>query len=149
MVSSDKANVVIKLSSGTGSHTIEDPYFGKVTVTATFDASAAHGKTKTLVDPDKKVIMNAAVFLPNKLKDATPATKEIVVIHELIHAAGLADNKDHDKTSGVFYSPLEYDSGKLVEWGSGGKFRPMPPVRVGAETLCKLKSLWVENAACD
>jgi hypothetical protein len=148
-VSSDGANVVIKLSEGTGAHTFEDPYYGKATVNAVFDATAAHGKTKTLVDPDKNVIMNAAVFLPNKLRNANPKTKEIVVIHELIHAAGLDDNKDHDKTSGVFYSPLEYNSGKLVEWGSGGKFPPMPPVRVGAATKCKLKALWVDNAACD
>lgn len=148
-VSSDKADVVIKLSDGAGKHTFEDPYYGKVTVNVVFNATAAHGKTRTLVDPDKNVIMNAVVFLPNKLRKADPKTKEIVVIHELIHAAGLDDNKDHDKISGVFYSPLEYSSGKLVEWGSGGKFPPMPPVRVGVETKCKLRKLWVENAACD
>jgi hypothetical protein len=148
-VSSDKPNVVIKLSDGTGEHTFEDPYYGKATVKAVFDATAVHGKTKTLVDPDKNVIMNAAVFLPNKLRDASRQIKEIVVVHELIHAAGLDDNKDHDKTSGVFYSPLEYSSGKLVEWGTGGKFPPMPPLRVGAETNRKLRSLWVEDAARD
>jgi hypothetical protein len=148
-VSSDRPDVVIKLSDGIGEHTFEDPYYGEFTVKAVFDATAVHGKTKTVVDPDKKVIMNAAVFLPNKLRNANQKTKEIVVIHELIHAAGLDDNKDHDKTSGVFYSPLEYSSGNLVEWGTGGKFPPMPPVRVGAQTKCKLRSLWVENAACD
>ncbi|REJ78015.1 MAG: hypothetical protein DWQ47_16845 [Acidobacteria bacterium] len=145
----DKADVVVKASDGTSSHKFKDPYFGEYTVNVTFDAGSVHGRTKTLVEPDKKIIMKAAVFLPNKLTGATAKVKEIVVIHELIHAAGLDDNKDHDKVSGLFYSPLEYGSGKLSEWGLGGKYPPMPPVRIGAATMCNLKSLWVDNAGCD
>lgn len=148
-VAGDDADIVVKLSDGTGKHTFNDRYYGEVPVTAVFDASAVHGKTKTLVDPDKNVIVKAVIFLPKKLKDVTAPIKEAVVVHEFIHAAGLDDNKDHDRTAGIFYSPLEYSSGRLVEWGTGGKAKSMPPIRVGNETSCKLKALWIDSFACD
>ncbi len=143
-----QADIVVKLSDNVGTHTFDDRYYGTVTVKAVFDASAAHGKTKALIDPDRNVMVKAAVFLPMKLKDASDAVREIVTVHEFIHAAGLSDDKDHDKGSGVFYSPMEFSNGKLKEWGLGDKAVEMPPIKIGTETVCKLNMLWMDGITC-
>lgn len=142
------ANVVVKLSSGnTGSHTFHDRFYGDIPVTANFDASLAHGKTKTVKDPDRGVLVLAAIFLPSRLQRGSDGVREVVIVHEFIHAAGLDDNGDHDTRDGVFYAQMEMSNGQLKEWGTSNS--PMPPVRIGANTVCRLNSLWSDNVTCD
>jgi len=142
------ANVVVKLSNGnTGSYTFHDRFYGDVTVTANFDASRAHGKTKIVKDPDRGVVVMAAVFLPQRLQGTSAGVKEIVAIHEFIHAAGMDSDGDHDRTDGVFYAIMEPSGNGLREWGTSNA--AMPPVRLGTSTRSTLDGLWGGNAASD
>lgn len=138
------ANVVVKVSGNVGTHTFHDRFYGDVTVTANFDASLAHGKTKTVRDPDRNVIVMAAIFLPMRLEGATDGIREVVTIHELIHAAGLDDDADHDTREGVFYGQMESSGGTLKEWGTSNA--SMPPVRIGPNTVTRLNALWQDSA---
>lgn len=142
------ANVVVKLTHGnTGSYTYRDRFYGEVPITATFDASRAHGKTKPLVDPDRGIIVFAAVFLPERLDARASAVREVVSVHEFIHAAGMDSDDDHDHREGVFYSPMEVSGATITEWGMGHP--PMPPVRIGPNTVCRVNALWADNVTCD
>jgi hypothetical protein len=50
---------------------------------------ALHGQTTTFTDPKLRVIFFAAVFLPGKIKKAKDGQKEMIVVHEFIHSAGI------------------------------------------------------------
>lgn len=147
-VSKDEdSNIIVQLSNGAATYTYKNPDYGEIPASTNFDAAAVHGKTIPFIDPDKNIVLKAAIFLPSKLEKVTADVKEMVVVHEFIHAAGL-DNKDHDTDSGVFYSPMEKFGGKLREWGKGENVKLMPPIRVGPQTLCAVRLLWVKNSKC-
>jgi hypothetical protein len=146
------ANIVVKLSDGSEVY----EYYGD-TATARFRADELHGQTSTLVDLKKREIFFAVVFLPAKVKKASSKQKEVIVVHELIHACGLngllADGKkdpaeDHDST-GIMFAQMKTDGAGLIEYLPDKGAKPMPPIRVGARTLCKVRMLWAAEACKD
>lgn len=84
-----KANIVVILSNGPDKYDFKDPWFeGTAKTRADFKADKLHGHCSTLKDPKKNEIVFAVVFLPGKIK-ATNEQKQVVVVHEFIHACGL------------------------------------------------------------
>jgi hypothetical protein len=131
------ANIVLVLTNGPGE---KYQYYGDTATTAAwFKADRLHGQTSTLHDPKSHEIFFAAVFLPARVNRATESQKQMIVLHELIHACGL-DNW-HDSV-GIMFENMEPKDGGLIEYLHGKDARPMPPVRVGPQTLCKMQILW-------
>ena len=146
------ANVVVLLSDGAETY----KYDGD-TATARFDASIMHGQTTTLADQKRNEIFFAVIFLPAKVKGATAGQKELMVIHELIHAAGLDGgtpggtrdkNQDHD-TVGIMVANMKADGNGLIEYMPEKGAKGMPPVRVGAQTLCRLRRIWADDGCTE
>ena len=137
------ANIVLVLANGPGE---KYTYYGDTTQTAAdFTGDILHGETRTLVDQKRNEIFFAAVFLPGKLKKVTNGQKEVVIIHELIHAAGL--NDWHDSV-GIMFATMKEEHGGLIEYLHDEGAKPMPPIRVGTQTLCKMKMLWTGTKDC-
>ena len=139
------ANVVVKLSDGSETYS----YYGD-TATAQFNASIMHGQTSTLADQKKNEIFFAVIFLPGKVRNVTPEQKELIIIHELIHACGLDGglgngthdkNQDHD-IEGIMVANMKVDGKGLIEYMPMKNAKAMPPIRVGTQTLCKLRGIW-------
>jgi hypothetical protein len=134
-------NIIVQVSDGSSSYTYKNPAYEDFVGKATFDAAAVHGKTIPFIDPVNKIVLKAAIFLPNKLKGVSDAVKEMVTVHEFIHACGL-DNSDHDPIDGIFVAGLVNSGGKLIEpLNTGGK-NYMPPARVSGGTRSKITSNW-------
>jgi hypothetical protein len=137
------ANIVLILANGPGE---KYRYYGDTTQTAAdFTGDIPHGETRTLVDPKLNAIYFAAVFLPGKLKKTTNGQKEVIVVHELIHAAGL--NDWHDSV-GIMFATMQEEGGGLIEYLHEKGAKSMPPIRVGSQTLCKMKMLWSGATDC-
>lgn len=139
-----QANIVVKLSSGKDSHT----HYGD-TVRADFSADQLHGRARTLSDRRNEIFF-AVVFLPGKVESVTPRQKEVVIVHELIHAAGLngllsnggkAPNDDHD-SAGIMFPQMKIKDDGLIEYLHDKDAQPMTPIRVGPQTMCNLRMLW-------
>ena len=138
------ADVVLILATGPTKHS----HFGDTVETAPdFVVDDLHGQCSTLTDKRRNEIFFAGVFLPGKVKDATAGQKEVIVLHELIHAAGMNEKNDHDSV-GIMFFGWKREDGKLLEYMPEKGARPMPPIRVGAKTLCTIKSLWSGENAC-
>ncbi len=148
------ANIVVKLSP-TGSETYTHP---SKTITTSFNAKDLHGRARTLAEPGKKglEIIFAVAYLPGGVTNPTPGQMEVVTVHELIHCAGLngqnpdgtdAPNDDHDSV-GIMYSHMKRDGTGLIEYLHDKNAKPMPKIRVGAQTLCKLRMLWTDANEC-
>ena len=145
-----KANVVIKLSMGADSETFD----GSVLSTSpNFDATSLHGFTRTLAELNEKektvAMIFVVTFLPGKAK-ATANQKNIVIVHEMIHACGLdggrpdgskASDQDHD-SEGLFAAVMNTTPDGLIEATAPAGTKPMPPIRVGAKTSATIKSIW-------
>ncbi len=135
------AQIVVKLSmQNADSHTHKagrDEYV----ISVSFDANGVHGKARTLMEQNRQgnEIFFAAVFLPGKRK-TVDKLKEMIIVHEFIHAAGM--NEDHD-SSGIMADTMSVIGDKFVEIKGAA---PMPPVRVGAKTMCVMRDLWVGEA---
>jgi hypothetical protein len=146
------ANIVVKLSDGSE---VYEHYGDKAT--AKFPADELHGQTSTLVDQKKHEIFFAVIFLPGKVKKASNKQKEVIIVHEFIHACGLNGllpdgskdpNADHDST-GVMFPQMKVDGTGLIEYLPDKGAKAMPPIRVGARTLCKARLLWGAEACKD
>jgi hypothetical protein len=138
------ANVVILLATGPQHYT----YYGDTVSTGSdFTANTLHGETRALIDTSLNAIFFAAVFLPGKAK-ATKRQREVVVFHELIHACGLVANDDHDVV-GVMFGAMQVSGDGLLEYMPEKGAKPMPPIRVGSRTKCKLQMIWADGPACD
>lgn len=145
------AHIVVKLSNG--KETYAQP---QKSITVDFDATDLHGRARTLSDGRKSLeIFFAITFLPGLVANPTPGQMEVVTLHELIHCAGLnglmpdgskAPNDDHD-TVGIMYPQMMRDGNGLIEHLHDQNAKPMPPVRVGAQTMCKMRMLWT-GAEC-
>jgi hypothetical protein len=134
------ANVVILLATGPQHYT----YYGDTVSTASdFAADRLHGETRALVDTSLRAIFFAAVFLPGKSK-ATKRQREVVVLHELIHASGM---DDHDVV-GVMVAQMQAVGGGLLEYLPEKDAKPMPPIRVGSRTRCQLQMVWADGPSC-
>jgi hypothetical protein len=146
------ANIVVLLSSGSDVY----KYYGD-TATAKFDATELHGQTSTLTDQKVMEIFFAAIFLPGKVKEATGKQKGVIVVHEFIHACGLngllpdgskAPNDDHE-SSGIMFAQMKKDGDGLIEYLPDKGAKPMPPIRLGGRTLCKMQMLWSKEGCKD
>jgi hypothetical protein len=97
----------------------------------------------------------ATIFLPGKVQ-ATNEQKEVIIIHEFIHASGLdggmadgAKNRDQDhELVGIMYDTMMTDGKGLRENLKSITERAMPPIRVGPSTTCKLARLWAGAETC-
>lgn len=136
-----KANIVlVPGQNAAAEYKYRDAYYGEVNVKtkSDFKADSLHGRANTLKDADSNEIFFAVIFLPGKLKKATNAQKEVIIVHELIHACGF---EEHD-SAGVMFSPMMEQGGGLIEYLHEKDDKPMPPIRVGAKTRCAVKLLW-------
>ena len=146
------ANIVVKLSNGAETY----PHPSKP-ISANFDATDLHGRARTLSDGKKGLeIFFAIAFLPGRVSNPTPGQMEVVTLHELIHCAGLngqnpdgsdAPGDDHDSI-GIMYPQMIRDGGGLIEHLHEKGTKPMPLIRVGAQTMCKMRMLWANAADC-
>ena len=141
----NSAEVVVLLSNGHDSY----PHPQKK-IQAQFDATKLHGEARTLRDPDRNVIVFAAIFLPGKVSNVTARQKEVIVVHEFIHAAGLNGvrddgsddpNDDHD-SAGIMFPQMQQKDGGLLEYLPDKGAQPMTPIRVGPQTRSKINSVW-------
>ena len=137
------AHIVVKLSTQNA-----DSYTHKVgrdeyVISVNFDANGVHGKARTLVEQNRQgpEIFFAAVFLPGK-RNTVNSLKEMIIVHEFIHAAGM--NEDHD-ASGIMADTMSVIGNTFVEIKGAA---PMPPIRVGGKTMCLMRDLWT-GEACD
>ncbi|MGD9562391.1 MAG: hypothetical protein AB7F88_10485 [Pyrinomonadaceae bacterium] len=140
------ANIVVKLSNGSETY----PHPSK-RITTSFDATELHGRAHTLADGRRGLeIFFAIAFLPGKVANPTPGQMEVVIVHELIHCAGLngenadgtkAPNDDHDSI-GIMYPQMIRDGGGLIEHLHDKEAKPMPKIRVGSKTMSKMRALW-------
>lgn len=143
------ANIVVKLSNGKESY----QYYGD-TAKADFDAEQFHGQASTLVDKKRMEIFFAVIFLPGKVKNATFRQKEVITVHELIHACGLNGllsnggkdpNDDHDSV-GIMFPQMKVAGDGLIEYLHDKEVQPMTPIRIGAQTRSKVSTLWSADA---
>jgi hypothetical protein len=145
--SEPEANIIMRL----GDKTVNFEY-DKTTYQNTFSGTALHGLTKTLSRDG--VIEKAFIFLPatpmvtvfdrkgNQSEQiANHGVMEVIAVHELIHACGLDEMKDHGG-DGIFYYPLAYQNGKVYVPERGKNQALMPPVRNDGMIVGKIKHLW-------
>jgi hypothetical protein len=133
------ANVVVILALGPTQYT----HYGDTAQTGpNFKADKYEGETHTLIDTRLNAIFFAAIFLPGKLpKSLTKGQKEVVIVHEFIHACGVPE---HEAT-GIMSDRVEPSNDGLKEWG--GQAPPMPPIRLGSKTLARVESVWMSPKA--
>jgi hypothetical protein len=145
-----EANIVVMLSDGSDSYP-----WGDRTITVNFHADKLHGRARTVASGGRTVEIDfAVVFLPGKVRSPTPKQKEVLVVHELIHASGLngitpegaelADG-DHDLV-GIMSGQMVQHGDGLIEMLPEKDARPMTPIRVGGATMCKMRMLWKAEA---
>jgi hypothetical protein len=110
-----------------------------------FTVERLHGETRTLIDKRLDAIFFAAVFLPGKSKNVTKGQKEVIIVHEFIHACGV---EEHETTShaGIMYDIMTPEGDGLKEPTPDGE--KMPPIRVGPLTLCRMQKLWSGAKTC-
>ena len=133
------ANVVVILANGPQQYKREGH---TVQTDASFKFDQFHGLTITLTDTRLNAIFFAAIFLPGKLpKSLTKGQKEVVIVHEFIHACGVPE---HEAT-GIMNGYMEPSNGGLKEWGVQAP--PMPPIRLGSLTLNRVESVWMSPKA--
>jgi hypothetical protein len=143
------ANIVVILAHGTASY----KYYGDTASTKSdFKADKLHGYTSTLVDEKKNEIFFAAIFLPGEVKGVTGKQKEVIIVHEFIHASGLNglnDAKDDHEIGGIMNAIMKQEQdGGLIEYMPDKGAKSMPPFRVGAQTICKMQMLWAGKKSC-
>lgn len=143
------AHVVIKLSMGPEKVTFSG---GTINTPAGFSADVLAGRTEVagqIVNNGPAELIFAATFLPGKVK-ATADQKEVIVVHEMIHACGLDGGKpdgshtrdqDHD-TEGILYPVMSPKGTGLIENNAASDAKEMPPIRVGGQTRCKILMIW-------
>lgn len=139
------ANIVVKLSMGS-----ENYNHAGDTIAVNFPAEKLHGRAVTVAHPRLKELYFAAVFLPGKVKNVTARQKEVMVVHELIHASGLDGgiegggknpDMDHDDV-GIMTGLMKVEGDGLIEYLPERGATPMTPIRVGTKTIGKMKAIW-------
>jgi hypothetical protein len=150
------AQIVVKLSNGSESYTMSQVGYDDYTFEVNFPAELLHGRAKTLSTGSPLEIFFAGVFLPGKVRNPTPKQKEVIVVHEFIHACGLDGRTPDDKEiPGGDHDLVGVMSAKMVEYGDGlmemmpeKGAKPMSPIRVGGQTMCRMRMLW-KNEGCE
>ncbi|WP_010584858.1 hypothetical protein [Schlesneria paludicola] len=132
------ANVVILAANGPQQY----PYYGQTLKTKPeFKPDELDGQTSVVTDDRLKETFFACIFLPGRVKSPTKDQQEMVVVHELIHAAGM---DEHD-SSGIMFSHMQASGTGLLEYLHDASAKPMPPVRLGGMTKCKVQMLWTDS----
>jgi hypothetical protein len=133
------ANVVVILANGPQHYTREGH---TVQTDASFKLNQFHGLTITLTDMRLSAIFFAVIFLPGKLPKPAKGQKEVVIVHEFIHACGVLE---HETTpdGGIMYDIMVPSNGGMQEGSKQAK--PMPPIRVGPQTLSRVESVWLSS----
>lgn len=137
------ANIVVVLANGAAKY----QYYGDTaTTSANFKADHLHGFASTLVDAKRNEIFFAAIFLPGKVKDVTDKQKQVIIVHELLHAGGLNGlndaNDDHEIAGIMNGMMVRQEDGGLLEMLPDKGAKSMPPIRFGGQTICKMQRLW-------
>ena len=146
------ANVVVKLADGPASHDFESKDYdsAKVKTAADFRPDYPHGSTVAVFAEQYEEVLFAVIFLPGKLEKPSAGMKEVVIIHEFIHAAGMVSKeKDKQKNSklthdheGIMYDIMITSGNGLIEGNRPKGKKAMPPIRVGGKTRSEIKSAW-------
>jgi hypothetical protein len=144
------ANIVVMLSDGTDTYS-----WGDHQITVNFHADQMHGRARTIATGSRAVEIDfAVVFLPGRVPNPTPKQKELLVVHELIHASGLTGftpegaklaDGDHDIV-GLMVAQLVVHGDGLIELLPEKGAKPMKPIRLGGQTMCKMRMLWKAEA---
>lgn len=145
------AQIVVKLSNGSETFVQNGD-----SIVVDFPADKMHGRAHTLHHPKRKEIYFAGVFLPGKVQNVTPKQKEVMVVHELIHACGLdgelpgggKDPKDDHDSIGIMFPSMMVQGDGLIEYLHDKGAQPMTPIRVGPQTMCKMRMLWTAAETC-
>lgn len=122
------------LAQGPTSH----PFPGGVAQTKpSFKPEKMHGQAAVHLDR-KNVIDYAVIFLPGKVTKVTKEQKEMIIVHEIIHACGM---DEHD-SEGIMYDVFLASGKGVIEMVSPAGTKAMPPIRIGAATTSIMQSLW-------
>ena len=132
------ANIVVLLANGPQQY----KYYGDTVKTdPSFKSDMPHGQTSTLGDPRTHEIFFAAIFLPGKIPKLTKGQKEVIIVHEFIHASGGLTNDEHDST-GIFFGYMTITGDGMLESLPEEGAKLMPPIRLGPRTATKMQTAW-------
>jgi hypothetical protein len=135
------ANIVLMLANGHTDYTYQGT---TVTPGVGFSPDRLHGMTRAFYyDESPKEIFFATIFLPGKVH-GTKKQREVIVVHEFIHAAGMDEHDDR----GIMFAQMGESGDGLIEYLHDKASKTMPPIRVGGQTACIMKMLWSGGAAC-
>jgi hypothetical protein len=134
-----KANIIVVQVKGPSSI---DGSGVSVSSGADFKADGLHGKTALAIDRRNQVYF-AGTFLPEAADKTTQTQKEMITLHEFIHAAGM---DEHD-SSGIMYDVFQAKGDGVAELAPPG-MPTMPAVRVGVQTACIMSMLWADGPTC-
>lgn len=147
------ANIVVKLAKNGETY----PYPSRKNILkADFPTDKLHGNTQAVAHPRRLEIEFAVVFLPGETAEGSMRQKEVIIVHELLHAAGLSgsfvngvhDNKSDHEDVGIMCAQFVNKGDGAVEMGAPKDTPAMTPIRVGPQTMCKIRSLWVAGESC-
>ncbi len=130
------ANVVVILATAHKSYTRDG---NTINTDSSFKLNQFHGQTITLADGVPETNFFAVIFLPGLLHNPAKGQKEVMIVHEFIHACGV-DEHETTPTGGIMYDIMVPSNGGLQEASKKGD--PMPPIRVGPQTLNRIQSIW-------
>jgi len=97
------------------------------------------GDTETFTEKRLNAIFFAVIFLPGKLHKPSAGQKEVMIVHEFIHACGV-DEHETTPHGGIMYDIMVPSGEGLKEATNEGE--TMPPIRVGPQTLSRVQSVW-------
>lgn len=130
------ALIVFVLANGPTKH----PFPGGTAETSPgFKPDGLHGQAALQLDGRDKIYF-VAIFLPGKVEKTTKEQKEMVVVHEIIHACGM---NEHD-TEGIMYDKFLASGSGVIEMVSPKGTKAMPPIRVGGTTWSIMRQQWPE-----
>ena len=140
----NSAHVVIILAKGKKNQVYSINHYGDVaTSNQNFQSDQLDGQTATLKDDKRKELFFAGIFLPGNYPKPTADQKEMIVVHELIHAAGM---NEHD-SYGIMFSHMIADGKGILEYLHDEGAKSMPPIRLGGMTKCKVQLAWATDAS--
>lgn len=102
-----------------------------------FKEDRLHGQAAVHLD-HRNVIDYAVIFLPGLVTKATKEQKEMVVVHEIIHACGM---DEHD-SEGIMYDVFRDSGTGVIELVAPAGAKAMPAIRMGAMTVSIMQKLW-------
>ena len=164
------ADVVIKTATAAGEKIDDSRTGGEATTPKGWTGNFPHGHTTTTKSIRGKLreVVFAGIFLPGAVPDLNGQRRQVIIIHELLHASGLdgtlpdgtdKGDQDHD-SEGIMYPSMRegedgYIEGDAVLKGHESKSRqaknrvvkPMPPIRIGTKTRRRMSQIWSE-ASC-